>query len=99
MVNPGEASVNVVTQDKPKMLLKNGFVVPASRRLQNQAWAKKARGQVRGLRTPPTQMRYHRRRDATYTTLSVPPAKRGKPVVLLATASKGSRKMTWEGSG
>jgi len=35
MVNPGEASLNVVTKDKPKMLLKNGFVVSASRRLQN----------------------------------------------------------------
>jgi hypothetical protein len=64
MVNPGEASLNVVTKNKPKMLLKNGLVVSASRRLQNQAWAKKARGQVRKLLTLPTQMLHHRRRDA-----------------------------------
>jgi hypothetical protein len=55
----------VVTKDKPKMLLKNGFVVSAAGRLQNQAWTKKVRGQVQGLRTPLTQMRHHRRRDAT----------------------------------
>ena len=41
MVNPGEASLNVVIKGKPKMLLKNGSVVPASRRLQNQAWTKR----------------------------------------------------------
>ena len=41
MVNPSEASLNVVTKDKPKMLLQNGFVVPATGRLQNQAWAKR----------------------------------------------------------
>ena len=41
MVNPGEASATVVTKDKPKMLLQNGCVVSASRRLQNQAWAKR----------------------------------------------------------
>ena len=41
MVNPGEASINVVTKDKRKMLT----------RLDQ-----KARGQVRGLRTPPAQM-------------------------------------------
>jgi hypothetical protein len=55
----------VVTKDKPKMLLKNGFVVSAAGRLQNQAWTNKVRGQVQGLRTPLTQMRHHRRRDAT----------------------------------
>ena len=50
MVNPGEASLNVVTKDKPKMLIGLG---------------QKACGQVRRLRTPPTQMTNHRRRDAT----------------------------------
>jgi len=40
-VHPGEASVHVVIKDKPKMLRKNGLVVSASRRLQNQAWAKR----------------------------------------------------------
>jgi hypothetical protein len=50
MVNPGEASVNVVMKNKPKVLIGLG---------------QKAGGQVRGLRTPPAQMSYHRRRDAT----------------------------------
>ena len=50
MVNPGEASLNVVTKDKPKVLTGLG---------------QKARGQVWRLRTPPAQMLHHRRRDAT----------------------------------
>ena len=78
-VNPGEASLNVVTKDKPKVLTGLG---------------QKARGQVRRLRTPPAQMAQHRRRDATYTTQFVPPAERGKPVALLYSHSKGNRKMT-----
>jgi len=49
-VNPGEASLNVVTKDKPKVLTGLG---------------QKARGQVWRLRTPPAQMLHHRRRDAT----------------------------------
>ena len=59
----------------------------------------KARGQVRRLRTPPAQMLHHRRRDATYTTRSVPPAERGKPVALLYSHTKGNRKMTLQDSG
>ena len=66
MVNPGEASVNVVTKDKPKVLLKNGCCrarpVAAS---ESGLGQKKAGGQVRGLLTPLAQMSYHRRRDAT----------------------------------
>jgi hypothetical protein len=65
MVNPGEASVNVVTKDKPKVLSQNG-----DRRARLGAAAKsglgqKARGQVAVLRTHRTQMLHHRRRDAT----------------------------------
>jgi hypothetical protein len=40
-VNPGEVSLNVVNENKPKVLLQNGFAVPAAGRLQNQAWAKR----------------------------------------------------------
>ena len=65
MVNPGEASLNVVTKDKPKRLLQNG-----DRRARRGAAVKsglgeKARGQVRGFRTLPAQLLHHRRRDAT----------------------------------
>ena len=74
MVNPGEALRNVVIKDKPKMLTGLG---------------QKARGQVWRLRTPPAQMWYHRRRDATYTTQVVLPAERGKPVVLLFSTARG----------
>ena len=41
MVNTREASLNVVTKHKPKMLLKNGSVVSAFWRLQKEAWAKR----------------------------------------------------------
>jgi ribosomal protein S4 len=40
-VNPGEALVNAVSVDKPKMLLKNGSAVSVARRLQNEAWTKR----------------------------------------------------------
>jgi len=53
-VNPGKASLNVVTQNKRKMLI----------RLDQ-----KVCGQVWWLRTPPAQMPRHRRRDATFPTL------------------------------
>jgi hypothetical protein len=94
MVNPGEASLNVVITDKPKVLLQNGDSRARHAAAAKSGLGQKARGQVRGFRTPPAQMSYHRRRDATYTTLVVPPAERGKPVGLLFSDSKGSRKMT-----
>ena len=65
MVNSGEASLNVVTKDKPKVLLKNGHGRARRVAASESGLGQKARGQVRRLRTPPTQMSYHRRRDAT----------------------------------
>ena len=94
MVNSGEASLNAVTKDKPKVLSQNGDSRARPAAAAKSGLGQKACGQVRGLRTPPAQMAYHRRRDATYTTQAVPPAERGKPVALLSADSKGSRKMT-----
>jgi hypothetical protein len=65
MVNPGEASLNAVTPDKPKVLLQNGASRARHPAAAESGLGQKAGGQVRGLRTPPTQMAYHRRRDAT----------------------------------
>ena len=69
MVNSGEALLNVVIKDKPKML------IPGERHLSCPPWGgsrvgldQKVRGQVRGLRTPPAQLSYHRRRGATFPT-------------------------------
>ncbi len=93
-VNPGEASLNVVIKDKPKVLLQNGDSRARPAAAAKSGLGQKACGQVRGLRTFPAQMSYHRRRDATYTTLAVPPAERGKPVALRSTDCKGNRKMT-----
>src|ERR1700730_11591929 len=65
-VNSGEALLNVVIKDKPKML-----------RPEERPWScpprggfgvgldQKVRGQVRRLRTPPAQLWHHRRRGAT----------------------------------
>jgi hypothetical protein len=64
MVNPGEASLNAVIKDKPKMLLQNGVSRARCGAAAELGLGQKARGPVRGLRTPPTQMLYHRRRDA-----------------------------------
>jgi hypothetical protein len=58
--------LNVVSNNKPKMLI---------------GLDQKVRGQVQGLRDPLAQMRYHRRKAATFPTLATT-AERGKPVVL-----------------
>jgi hypothetical protein len=50
MVNTREALLNVVTKNQRKLLCR---------------WGQQARGQVRGLRTPPAQLATHRRRGAT----------------------------------
>jgi len=65
MVNPGEASLNVVTENKPKVLLQCGRCRVRPRAAAESGLGQKARGQVRGFRTLPAQMLYHRRRDAT----------------------------------
>ena len=65
MVNPGEASLNVVTKDKPKVLWQNGDSRARLGAAAKSGLGQKARGQVRGFRTLPAQMAYHRRRDAT----------------------------------
>ena len=82
MANPGEPPPASSQRTSQRCCCRTASVVSASRRLQNQAWAKKASGQVRGLRTPPAQMLNHRRRDAASTTQVVPAAERGKPVAL-----------------
>jgi hypothetical protein len=64
MANPGEASLNVVIKDKPKRLLKNGVSRARRGAASESGLGQKAGGQVRGLRTPPAQMAYHRRTDA-----------------------------------
>jgi hypothetical protein len=70
MANPGEASVNVVTQDKPKVLLQNGDSCVRPAAAAKSGLGQKACGQVLGLRTPPAQTMHHRRRDAASTTRS-----------------------------
>jgi hypothetical protein len=86
-VNSGEAVLNVVNVDKPKMLI---------------GLDQKVRGQVQGLIRPLAQMTHHRRRAATFPTLGTS-AKRGKPVVLPASytteVGKAARKSRRQGSG
>ena len=53
MANASEVLINVVMNDKPKML---------------RGLDQKVSGQDRGLLTPPTQMRRHRRRGTAYPT-------------------------------
>jgi hypothetical protein len=65
MVNPGEASLNAVTPNKPKMLLRNGSGRTRLTAASASGLGQKARGQVRKLRSLPTRMLYHQRRDAT----------------------------------
>ena len=65
MVNRCEASLNVVTKDKPKVLSQNGACRARLMAAAKSGLGQQARGQVRGFRTPPAQMVYHRRRDAT----------------------------------
>jgi hypothetical protein len=80
------------------MLLQNGRAVPASQRLQNQAWAKRHVVRFGGSELL-------RRRCCTTGGETRPqpsevlPAERGKPVALLSVDSKGSRKTTCQGSG
>ena len=64
MVSPGETLLNAVTKDKPKMLSQNGASRARHVAAAKSGLGQKARGQARGLRTPPTQMMHHRRRDA-----------------------------------
>jgi len=66
LVNPGEAVINVVSNNKPKRLTGPD---------------QKVRGQVQGLNDPLAQMSDHRRRAATFPSLATA-AQRGKPVVL-----------------
>ena len=65
-VNSGEAVLNAVSNDKPKMLI---------------GLDQKVRGQVQGLQRPLAQMQHHRRIAATLPSLATA-AERGKPVVL-----------------
>jgi len=55
LVNPGEAVVNVVNINQPKML---------------SGWDQQVGGQVQGLMRPLAQRKHHRRKAATFPTLA-----------------------------
>jgi hypothetical protein len=94
MANPGEAPLNAVTENKPKVLLRNG--VSRARRVaaaesglgQQGRWSGPVAANSPGAEgAPPAERRGLNHPD-------VPPAERGKPVALPPTCGKGSRKMT-----
>ena len=74
MVNPGEASVNVVTENKPKVLIGLG---------QKGTWSGPGAPNSSGADGAPPA----KRRDLNHPR--VPPAERGKPVVLLCPRQQG----------
>ena len=89
MANPGEAPLNVVTQDKPKVLLQNGACRARPRAAaesglgQNGTWSgSEVPNSFDADVAPPAK-----RRDLNHPR--VPPAERGKPVVLLSDRQQG----------
>jgi len=88
-VNPGEASVNVVTKDKPKVLLQCGDSrarLRAAAELglgQKGRWSGPEAPNSSGADGAPPA----KRRDLNH--LVVPPAERGKPVALLSHRQQG----------
>ena len=56
-VNPGEAPLNAVNCDKPKVLLKNGCAVSAAWRLQKEAWTKRYGVRLWGSELPTRRWR------------------------------------------